>query len=270
MTANTDWLARYNARKNGYGQPPPPPPPPPQYQQPPPGYAPPPPPPPPGYPQGYAPPPPPVYQPVPGAPPHAPFGYDPATGVPNAPYGRDQYGNIMVQPPYAYQQPPQYQQPYPQQPQQPAYDARGQVIPQGFGQPPYGVPGQPWQPPVELDAQGRPSVHAMDAAAAFQGRQGVQAATPCPECGGVFFEPTASGEGRKLNTKTGEFAYAAGHCTACGYNGIMAPGSATLALAGGASGVGVRLDGPARLAPGAGSLTQVAGQHGLPNLFAPK
>ena len=270
MTANSDWLARYNARKNGHGQPPPPPPQP-QYQQPPPGYAPPQP---AAYPQGYAPPPPPpppppVYQPLPGAPPHAPFGYDQATGVPIAPYGRDQYGNVLVQPPYA---PPPPQQPYyPQQPQQPAYDARGQVMPQGYGQPPYQMAQQPWQPPVEIDPNtGDPVVRAMDAAAAFKGREGVKNAEACPECGGVMFQPIASAEGRKLNTNTGQFAYAAGHCTNCGYNSLAHPGAATMAIAGGTAGVGVKVVGQARSAPGAGSIMQTAHQHGLPNLFAPK
>lgn len=256
------WLARYQARKSGRPpvQPPQPPPgyaPPPPPQQPPPGYGPPPAQYPPGYPpQGYGP------QPVPGAPPHAPFGYDQATGYPVAPYGRDQYGNVIVQPPQPYY-PPQPQQPaqWPQQPPPPGY-------PQ---QPPYGAPA-PYQPPVEIDpATGQHVVHAMDAAAAFRGGKGVAAAEACPECGGPMFQPTASAEARKLNTKTGEFAYPAGHCTQCGFNGVAAPGAATMAIAGGASGVGVQLDGRGpRPAPGGGSLVQTAGQHGMPNLFAPK
>lgn len=272
MTQNADWLARYHAAKTGR-------PPVPQAPAYPPGYAPPQPP-----PQPYAPPPPAAYnvpgypppqqppqpyqqgpQPMPGAPPHAPFGYDPSTGVPLAPYGRDQFGAVITQPPVYYPPqpppgyPPQQQQPY-QQPQQP---------PQ-YGQP-YGMPQQQqWAPPVEYDQQGNAVVHAMDAAAAFKGGKGLQAAEPCPECGGVMFQPTASGEGRKLNVKTGEFAYAAGHCTNCGYNGIASPGAATMAIAGGVSGVGIQMAGPARPAPGAGSVMQTANQHGLPNLFAPK
>lgn len=259
--STSDWMARYQARKRGV-------PPQPQYQAPP-AYAPPPPPPPgyqPGYPPPVAPQPQPVYgpQPIPGAPVHAPFGYDQMTGQPLAPYGRDQYGGVVVQPP-----PPAY---YPQQPQQPAYDPRGQVMPQGYGQPPYGAPGQPqhYQPPTELDVNtGQSMVHAMDAANAWQGGKGVAAAQPCPECGGPMMPTNATNESRVLNTKTGEFAHPAGHCTNCGYNGITRPGESTGALAGAANGVRVNVVGTVA-APGAKSLQQVAGQHGLPNLFGPK
>lgn len=265
--SNADWLARYNARKNGQ-QPPPqapqyPPQPQPYPQQP--VYQPPP----PQYPQGYGQqqlpmPPPQGPQPIPGAPAHAPFGYDQMTGQPAAPYGRDQYGNIIVQPVPQYYQPP---------PQQPMHDARGQVMPQGYGQPPYGVPGPPqWQPPVEYDQQGNAVIHALDAAMAYRGGVGIQNAQTCPECGGVLFDPTAYVEegSRRLNTKTGEFATAAGHCTNCGWSPIMHPGATTMAMAGGAHGVGVRMEGDPRMAPGARNLTQTASQHGLPNLFAPK
>lgn len=261
MTANSDWLARYNARKSGHQQPPPQQypqqpvyqPPPPQYPQ---GYGQPQQPPPPAYaPQ----PPPPVYapQPIPGAPPHAPFGYDPTTGTPLSPYGRDQYGNVIVQPQPYYQQPP---------PQQPMHDERGQVLPQGYGQPPYGAPAAP-RPPTEFDPNtGQQVVHAMDAAAHYQGGKG-QRATQCPECDGHLIPTDATGESRVLNVRTGEFAYPAAHCNKCGYNGAIRPGESVAALS--LSG-GVQVVGQPRPAPGGGSLAQVAGQHGMPNLFAPK
>lgn len=264
--SNQDWMARYAARKRGAA-------PQPQYQQPP-AYAPPPPPqpmqgyappqqhfqpPPPGYPQPVGP------QPLPGAPAHAPFGYDQATGVPLAPYGRDQYGNVIVQPQYA----PQPWQP-PQPPPQPQYDPRGQVMPQGYGQPPYGVPQTIQIPVADIDpATGQPRVHAMDAAGAWQGGKGVAAATLCPECGGTMLPTNATNESRVLNTKTGEFAHPAGHCMNCGYNGIVRPGESTGAAAGASHGVRVNVVGTVA-APGAQSMQQVAGQHGLPNLFAPK
>lgn len=261
MTANSDWLARYQARKTGQ-QPPPqyaqqpvyqPPPPPPGYQ---PGYQPPPPPP----PQTYGP------QPLPGAPAHAPFGYDQATGVPLAPYGRDQYGNVVVQPyPQQWQQPAQWPQ---QQPQQPMHDARGQVMPQGYGQPPYGPP-VPQGPAVEYDPNtGQQVVHAMDAAAYYRGGKG-QMAQPCPECDGFLIPTDATPEARKLNIRTGEFAYPAGHCNKCGFNGVMTPGDGVASIAGLAGG-SINIVGQPRPAPGGGSLIQTAGQHGMPNLFAPK
>lgn len=259
--SNQDWLARYQARKRGA----PPQPQQPQYQAPP-AYAPPPPPP-PGY--GYPQPPQqqPVYQPpsgpqpLPGAPAHAPFGYDQSTGVPLAPYGRDQYGNVVVQPQY-------YQQPYPQQPQQPAYDPRGQVMPQGYGQPPYGPP-VPQGPAVEYDPNtGQQVVHAMDAAAYYRGGKG-QMAQPCPECDGFLIPTDATPEARKLNIRTGEFAYPAGHCNKCGFNGVMTPGDGVASIAGLAGG-SINIVGQPRPAPGGGSLIQTAGQHGMPNLFAPK
>jgi hypothetical protein len=119
-------------------------------------------------------------------------------------------------------------------------------MPQGYGQPPYGAPGQPqhYQPPTELDPNtGQPMVHAMDAANAYQGGKGVAAAQVCPECGGPMMPTNATNESRVLNTKTGEFAYPAGHCTNCGYNGITRPGESTGALAGAANGVRVNVVG---------------------------
>lgn len=238
-----EWLARYLAQKRGVASAPPPqsqpqpvyqqPPQQPVYQQPPP----------PGYQQ-------PPVEPIPGAPPHAPYGYDRLNGQPLAPYGRDHLGNIIVY--------------YPQ----PAHDARGQVSPQGYGQPPYGAPQQAAMPPTEVDPNTRqPVVHAMDAVSTWQGKEGVRHAQQCPECGGTFM-PVVGG-GKVLNVKTGEFASPAGHCVNCGFNGIVRPGETTGALAGAAQGVKVNVVGSVA-APGAQTHAQAASLHGLPNLFAPK
>lgn len=230
-----DWLSRYQAAK-GVRQPPPPAPPQ-QYQQP--QYAPPP-------QQYYAP------QPVPGAPAHAPFGYDPATGTPVAPYGYDQAGRILVQPPYA----PPPQQPY----QQPG------GLPPGYPQP---GPQQYQAPmPTEVDEQGRPVIRAMEAAAHYQGGEGNKQTGTCPECGEQSLVPrTVGNEGKKLNTQTGQFVAPAPECSNCGYNGLFTQMGST---GGAGSAAGIKVTGTPRLAPGAGNAAQVAHQHGLPNLFAPK
>lgn len=263
------WLARYYNAKNGvspqqpqYAAPPPPqvvPGHPPQgTPQPPPGYGYPPPPPqyPPAPPQGYVP------APQPTGPPHAPFGYDPSTGVPVAPYGRDQYGNIVVQP-YVPQQPYQPQQ-------MPMHDPRGQVQPLGYGQPPYGQPGVPQQPQQPLTYFGEDGQERVDwstAPTAWQGGQGTAESRPCPRCSkGALIATDATGEGRKLNVRTGEFAYPAAHCSACGYSDLVTPGESTGAMV---QGIAVQ-QGEPRMAPGARTVAQVQGQHGLPNLFAPR
>jgi len=228
---------------------------PPQPQQAPPAYYPPQPPPqqvPPAY---YA-------QPVPGAPPHAPFGFDQATGRPIAPYGYDQQGNVMLQPPY--QPPPQQYAPPPTQ----AYAPNGlpaayppQSAPPGWM--PDGRGG--WMPdgPTVLDDQGH--VHYWDAAMHFKGSEGVQAVGTCPKCGGPLVPRNEGGQNRVLNTNTGVMADPAPECATCGYNGKFEQ-----MASGNHNGIAVHVDGPARAAPGAKSLSQVESQHGLPNLFAHK
>jgi hypothetical protein len=265
----SDWLNRYQARKQGAPARPAPPPPP-QYQQPyqppapqpvPPSYGPPP----PAYPPGYP-------QPVPGAPPHAPFGYDPATGVPVAPYGHDQFGRIMVQPPYA---------PVPQQvPQQPAYDPSGLPAPNGYGQPPYGQVHPMYEQAPQAD--GTPQNFHDRVRYAISHPEGNTAGNrevmACQQCGGPMVPTDASGFGVPdgmpqsagvFNSQTGQTVYPAGHCMTCGHinrvQGSYAPGAGTAAMAG-----MVKATGPIRMAPGAGSAAQVASQHGLPNLFAPR
>jgi hypothetical protein len=255
----SDWLNRYNARRSG--QPRPVAPPPPQQYQPP--------------PQQYQQPPPLAYpQPVPGAPAHAPFGYDPATGVPVAPYGHDQYGRIVTQPLYA--PPPQ------QVPQQPGYQPNGLPAPNGYGQPPYG-PVQPVydQPPPPAD--GTPQGFHDRVRYAISHVQGNTAGNRevgvCMQCGGPMVPTDATGFGVPdgmpqsagvFNVNTGQTVYPAAHCATCGHinsigRGQFAPGGGTAAM-----GVGVKVVGAPRLAPGAGSMEQVAHQHGMPNLFAPK
>lgn len=261
----SDFLARYNARKNG-APPRPGPPPPPQYQQqpvypsqpvpvqpqqPPPGYSP-----------GYAP------QPLPGAPPHAPYGYDPATGVPVAPYGYDPSGRVLVGQPYA-------QQPV----QQPQWQPNGLPAPQGYGQPPHGqVQVQPLVQPDQttyIGEDGQVRIDWAQAPKAWQGGQGVRETQPCGACGGDMIPtdaPNTDGmPGASVgvfNATLGRTVYPAAHCSRCGAiqkEGMLyAPGNATGALAGGA-----KVSGPARPAPGGGSEQQVAHQHGLTNIFAP-
>lgn len=267
------WLDRYNRAKQGAPQhaaPPQPPPhaaynvpgyPPPQVPQPPyqqPAY-------PPGYPQ-----------PVPGAPAHAPFGYDPMTGGPVAPFGYDQQGRILVQPPYAVppQQAPQYVQ-------QPAYDPNGLPAPQGYGQPPYGQMQPPIQeaPPIQ---DGTPQNFHDRVRYAISHVQGTTAGNreimQCQQCGGPMVPTDARGfavpdgmpqSAGVFNSNTGQTVFPAAHCVACGHvnreGTTFAPGAGTAAMAG-----MVKATGPIRMAPGAGSVAQVANQHGLPNLFAPR
>lgn len=264
----SDWLSRYQARKQGAPPRPVAPPPPtyqqPQYaQQPPPNYA-------PGYP---APPYPTNYpQPMPGAPAHAPFGYDQATGIPVAPYGHDQWGRIIVQPPYA-------QPPLPV-PQQPGYDPSGLPAPQGYGQPPYGQQQQVYeQVPVQ---DGTPqSFHdrVRYAVSHVSGNTaGNREVYACQQCGGPMVPTDATGfavpdgmpqSAGVFNPELRMTVFPAAHCATCGHinreGAAYAPGAGTAAMAG-----MVKATGPARMAPGAGSAAQVASQHGLPNLFAPK
>lgn len=233
------WMDRYNAAKGGppARQAPPPPPPPQQppsqaYQQP----------------YGYE-------QPIPGAPPHAPYGYDQMNGAPRAPYGYLQDGRIAG-PPQGYQQP--------------AYQPNGLPTPQGYD-PAYNGPQQPYNPPApptEVDDQGNSVVHTMDAVMAYKGGKGVQSVGICPECGEDSLYPrTVGNEGKRLNTSTGQFVEPAPECARCGYNGLFTQMGST---GGAGSASGVKVTGKPRLAPGAGNMAQVAGQHGLPNLFAPK
>lgn len=259
----SDWLQRYNARKQGAPARPAPPPPP-QYQQP--VYSPPPQQ--PAYQPGYP-------QPLPGAPPHAPFGYDQATGVPVAPFGYDQHGQVITQP---YAPPPQ--QYVPQQPQQHGYQPNGLPAPNGYGQPPYG-PVQPVyeQAPV---ADGTPQNFHERVQYAISHVQGQTAGNrevmACQQCGGPMVPTDASGfavpdgmpqSAGVFNPNTGQTVYPAGHCMTCGHvnkvGSAYAPGAGSAAMAG-----MVKASGPVRMAPGGGSVDQVAHQHGLPNLFAPK
>lgn len=262
----SEWLARYQARKQGAPQRPVPPsyPPPQQaYVQPPPQPAPAMP-----YPPGYP-------QPLPGAPPHAPFGYDQATGVPVAPYGYDQQGRILVQPPYVV--PQQYP---PQQPQQPAYDPNGLPAPNGYGQPPYGQVHPMYEAPPQAD--GTPQNFHDRVRYAISHPQGNTAGNrevmACQQCGGPMVPTDATGFGVPdgmpqsagvFNSQTGQTVYPAGHCMTCGHinrvQGSYAPGAGTAAMAG-----MVKASGPIRMAPGARSAEQVAHQHGMPNLFAPR
>ena len=260
---SSDWVNRYKARKSGAAPQPyyPPPQPPQQYA------------PSPQQPQ-YVP------QPMPGAPPHAPFGYDPATGTPIAPYGRDQYGNIITQP---------YIQPYavsPQPVQQPAYDPRGMPMPQGYGQPPYGQVGQQQhlgprpEDALYVGSDGQVHVDWSKGPVAYQGGKGNQESHACPNagCDGYLIGTNGFGGGlldgmpqtAGVFNANGQTVYPAPHCSKCGFiqkaDGGYAPGGAVGAIAG----AGVKPTGEPRMAPGAGNLVQVAGQHGLPNLFAPK
>jgi hypothetical protein len=203
-------------------------------------------------------------QPVPQGPPaHAPFGYDPNTGLPVAPYGRDQSGNIIV---------PQ-QQPV-------AFDPRGLPQPQGYGQAPYGqVPGQypqqQFQPqdsgPQVLDAQGH--VHYMDAAAHFRGTKEAQAdSADCPNCTvpdpvtggrkpGVMMRRTGS---KIMNTNTGIMVEPAPVCTNCGYNGKFEQSGA----GSGMEGMVTQVEQGRHYGRGGASETQAAHIHGMRNLFA--
>ena len=263
----SDWLQRYQARKQGTAPPPqqaPPQPPPTYYQQPP------------AYPQQQPPPayPPSYPQPVPGAPTHAPFGYDPATGVPVAPFGYDATGRVLTQPPY--QQPAQV-------PQQPAYQPNGLPMPQGYSQPPYGQvqppPAMSPQQVTYLGEDGQVHVDWAEAPKAWQGGQGTRESSQCTQCGGDVIPtdaPNVDGmPGASVgvfNAQTGTTVYPAPHCSRCGAiqksdGSAYAPGSATGALT---TGIGIKTVGPARPAPGGGSEQQVASQHGLPNLFAPR
>lgn len=235
---------------------------------------------------GYAPPAPqqqqqqPQYQQPQGPPAHAPFGYDPMTGLPVAPYGRDGYGHIVTQPPA------------PQGYAQPGYDPRGYPQPQGYGQAPYGYPQQPqpgyqgqpqqqWQQqeydPNPLPQDPNAMIPYMQAAAHWHGTARTAAATQtCPDCGGTLFdrslmkrEPGMGGVGGAgptvTNLKTGVVATVAPECANCGYNGVFTQsGSEDL------GGLATQVVGDPRRAPGSRSREQVAHQHGMLNLFAPK
>lgn len=103
------------------------------------------------------------------------------------------------QQPQAYAQPPQ--QPYPQQ--QPVQYQQ-----------------QPQQPPqqVEVDANGNPVIHVMDAAAAWQGTHKARADSGiCPECGSQnYFKRETM---RMKRVRGG--AHPSPICMDCGYNEIF-------------------------------------------------
>jgi hypothetical protein len=249
--------------------------PPPAYPPPPPGYPPPPnyppppvQPPPPYYPPPQPPqqPPPPYYAPVPGAPAHAPFGFDPATGAPLAPYGYDQFGRMVMQPPQAYVAPP-YAPPQPGYQQPPAYAPNG--LP--YAAPAPSAPAQGWVPdgrggwePGQPPTTDGIHVHYMDAAAHFKGREGIKQVTECPNCGGPLVPRNEGGQNNIMNLNSGIIATPAPECATCGYNGKFEQ------MGSGRGVEGIQVVGSPRLAPGAGSLHQVAHQHNMKNLFAPK
>lgn len=204
-----------------------------------------------------------------GPPAHAPYGYDQNTGLPLAPYGRDQWGNIIA--------PPQ------QQPQQQygGFDARGMpLVPQGYAPSPGQYPQQQYPqqgyPPPDsgpqiLDAQGH--VHYMDAAAHWHGTKEAQADTmDCPRC--HIPDPVTGGQKpgvmlrrsgqRIMNVNTGQMVDPAPVCTNCGFNGKWDQSGSGAGM----DGMVTNVDQARHYGRGGASENQAAHLHGMPNLFA--